>query len=78
MKKILTLALTGAAALGAVATTAAPADAQWRHGGGYHHGWRGGWRGPAVVYGYSYGYGCRVRLRWDPYYGRYIRVRVCY
>jgi hypothetical protein len=80
MKKFLTLALASAATLSAVAVTSTPADAQWRHGG-YHRGWdRGhhyGWRGPAVVYGYSY-YGCRIRWRWDPYLGRNVRVRVCY
>jgi len=32
------------------------------------------------VYGYGYGYGpvCRSHLRWDPYYGRYVRVERCW
>ncbi len=43
---------------------------------------------PAYGYGYGYGYpvpyygpgyyGCRSRLRWNPYWGGYQRVRVCY
>jgi hypothetical protein len=36
------------AALGmatAVASMPAPAEAQWRGGGAFHRGWRGGWGG---------------------------------
>ncbi len=33
--------------------------------------------GPAPYYGPGY-YGCGVRLRWNPYWGGYQRVRACY
>ncbi|HEX4737262.1 MAG TPA: hypothetical protein VH331_06855 [Allosphingosinicella sp.] len=38
------------------------------YGGGYY----------GDPYGYGYGYrGCVVRRHWDPYWGRWVRVRVC-
>jgi hypothetical protein len=61
-------------------------DRGWRGGGGwrYHSGWHGGdhdwddgwrvWRG-----GFYYGYGpsCYTAWRWDPYWGRNVRVTYC-
>ena len=40
-----------------------------------------GYYGPSYYYGdpyYGYGYrGCVVRRHWDPYWGRWVRVRYC-
>lgn len=82
MNRFLTVATVCLTAGAVVLADAAPAAAQWRHGGhrGWHRGyrhWGGRWWGGPALYGY-YGWGCRLRWRWDPYWGRYVRVRVCY
>ena len=88
MKTILTGALAALTLAGALSATALPAAAA------EHHGGRGGWRGGdsallglavgAAIAGAPYGYPayyappCRIEMRWNPYWGGYERVRVCY
>lgn len=91
MNRLMMIAFAAVATAGGALTAATPAAAQhYRHayhGRYYGGGWSGGWYGPGVgVYvgpGYGYGYypyygGCRIRLRWDPYFRAYVRERVCY
>jgi opacity protein-like surface antigen len=87
------LTLGGALAATAVPASAAPWHGGYR-GGYYHGGWHGGYgvatagilglaAGAAIADGY-YGpayYGpppCRIEMRWNPTWGGYDRVRVCY
>ena len=84
MHRLMMIALAAVATAGGTLSVATPAAAQhWRHG----HYYRGAgarygpgvgvYVGPGWGYGY-YPYGCRIRLRWDPYVGAYVRTRVCY
>jgi hypothetical protein len=52
-------------------------------GGGNYYAPPGYYYGPPPAYYagpayYSYYHSCRVAWRWDPYWGRYVRVRACY
>ena len=52
-------------------------------GGNGYHAPQGYYYGPPPAYYdgpayYSYYHSCRVTWRWDPYWGRYVRVRACY
>lgn len=89
MKRLMMIALAVIATAGGALSFATPAAAQHsRHGyhGHYYRGgggWYGGpgfgvYVGPGYGYGYSPYYGCRIRWRWDPYAGAYVRERVCY
>jgi hypothetical protein len=55
MRKIVTAAVAALTLGGAAAATATPASAQSWRGGGYDHGYRGGWRhggwGPGAAVG---------------------------
>lgn len=83
MFRKLTIALTAAAALGAVALapTAASAGGGGWHGGHGHHGWHGGHGFRIGFYGPRYvsGPDCYVvkRLVETPYGPRWRRVTVC-
>ena len=76
MFRKLSLAAIAAIALGTAALAPTSASAYWRGGGGWHHGWGGGWHGGGWggprfygAYGYGgYGYGCRrwVATPWGP------------
>ena len=87
-------ALTLGGALAATTTPAAAYDRGWHggyaHGGGYYRGGygRGYGVGVAALTGLAvgaalagpayYGPPCRIEMRWNPYWGNYERVRVCY
>jgi hypothetical protein len=85
------LTLGGALAASAVPAAAYPYRGGY---GGWHGGYRGpGWggvaaagivglaAGAAIANSYPpvyYGPRCRIEMRWDPAWGGYERVRVCY
>ncbi len=93
MKKILTGALAALTIGGALAASAVPAAAYPYHGG-WHGGYRGGgwgWGVGGALAGLAvgaaiadsarpvyYGPPCRIEMRWNPAWGGYDRVRVCY
>jgi hypothetical protein len=87
-------ALTFGGALAATTTPAAAYDRGWHGGGYAHGGYYGGGYGRGFGYGAAaltglavgaalagpayYGPACRIQMRWNPYWGNYERVRVCY
>ena len=93
MKKILTIALAAATLAGGAAAVATPASAADRHGNNEwreHAGWRDrdgwrrgdrnwgdGWRWRNGGYWYGAGSACRTSWRWNPYWGRNVRVTRC-
>ena len=116
MNKILTGALAGLTAAGALAASVPASARDWNHrsyhhnnsgaavaagiaglaigaalasgsdgyyGGGYYYGRPAYYYSPPPSYYvgptyYSYDHRCHTQWRWDPYWGRYVRVRACY
>jgi hypothetical protein len=92
MKTILTGVLAAATLVGGIAASTAPAQARgWGPGavaaagivglgvGAALAGPHYAYGPPGYYYGARYGYGpCHTSWRWNPYWGRYERVGVCY
>ncbi len=88
------LTMGGAVAATAVPASAEPFRGGYHGGYGYRGGWGPGGVAAAGLIGlaagaalaphyyapgyYAYGPRCRVELRWDPAWGGYDRVNVCY